>query len=121
MTEKQKRFVEEYLVDLNATAAARRAGYSEKTADRTGPELLGKTCVQQAIQARMQDRAQRIQITQDKILVDLIKIKDYCMDEEHFDAKNVIKVLELCGRHLGMFTDKLKTDTTENITIRWQT
>ena len=43
LTEKQKRFVQEYLVDLNATAAARRAGYSEKTADRIGPELLGKT------------------------------------------------------------------------------
>ena len=50
LTEKQKRFVQEYLVDLNATAAAKRAGYSEKTADRIGPELLGKTCVSAAIQ-----------------------------------------------------------------------
>lgn len=49
LTEKQKRFVQEYLVDLNATAAAKRAGYSAKTADRIGPELLGKTCVSEAI------------------------------------------------------------------------
>ena len=49
LTPKQKRFVAEYLVDLNATAAAKRAGYSAKTADRIGPELLGKTCVSQAI------------------------------------------------------------------------
>ena len=118
MTEKQKRFIEEYLVDLNASAAAKRAGYKNP---EKGRQLVAKSNVTQAIQARIQDRAQRIQITQDEILKDLIKIKNFCMDEEHFDAKNAIKVLELCGRHLGMFTDKLKTDTTENITIRWQT
>ena len=118
MTEKQKRFIEEYLVDLNATAAAKRAGYKDPN---KGRQIVAKGNVAQAIQARIQDRAQRIQITQDEILKDLIKIKDYCMNEEHFDAKNAIKALELCGKHLGMFTDKLKTDTTETITIKWQT
>ena len=121
LTAKQARFVDEYLIDLNATAAARRAGYATKNADRIGPELLGKTCVQQAIQKRMQERSQRTQITQDEILRDLVSIKDHCMDEEFYDAKNAIKALELCGKHLGMFTDKLKTDTTETITIKWQT
>ena len=48
LTPKQRRFVEEYLIDLNATAAAQRAGYSEKTADRIGPDLLGKICVSKA-------------------------------------------------------------------------
>lgn len=65
LTDKQKRFVAEYLVDLNATAAARRAGYSAKTADRIGPELLGKTCVSEAIQDAIQERQQRTEITQD--------------------------------------------------------
>ena len=74
LTPKQKRFVEEYLVDLNATAAARRAGYSAKTADRIGPELLGKTCVSQAIQAAMQEREKRTEITQDMVLRETAKL-----------------------------------------------
>lgn len=74
LTEKQKRFVQEYLVDLNATAAARRAGYSEKTADRIGPELLGKTCVSEAIQKAMDKRRDRVEITQDRVLQELAAI-----------------------------------------------
>ena len=68
LTAKQQRFVAEYLVDLNSTQAAIRAKYSAKTADRIGPELLGKTCVAVAIQAAMQAREERTQITQDEVL-----------------------------------------------------
>lgn len=71
LTPKQKMFVKEYLVDLNATQAAIRAGYSKKTADRIGPELLGKTCVAKAIQMEMDKRAERIGITADKVLREL--------------------------------------------------
>ncbi|MDE6903185.1 MAG: terminase small subunit [Lachnospiraceae bacterium] len=74
LTDKQRRFVAEYLVDLNATAAARRAGYSIKTADRIGPELLGKTCVSEAIQAAIQDRQRRTEITQDMVLRETAKL-----------------------------------------------
>lgn len=74
LTKKQAIFVEEYLVDLNATQAAIRAGYSEKTADRTGPELLGKTCVGEAVALRMKDREARTQITQDKVLREIARI-----------------------------------------------
>lgn len=74
LTEKQKRFVQEYLVDLNATAAARRAGYSEKTADRIGPELLGKTCVSDAIKKAMEKRSARTEITQDRVLEELAAV-----------------------------------------------
>lgn len=68
LTDKQRRFVDEYLVDLNATQAAIRAGYSEKTASRIGPELLGKTCVSDAIQVAMKARSERTQITADMVL-----------------------------------------------------
>ena len=51
LTDKQQRFVAEYLVDLNATQAAIRAGYSAKNADKIGSQLLGKTRVSEAIQA----------------------------------------------------------------------
>ena len=71
LTPKQKRFVEEYLIDLNSTAAARRAGYSEKTADRIGPELLGKTCVSKAIEAAKQKRSARTEVTQDRVILEL--------------------------------------------------
>lgn len=74
LTPKQKRFVAEYLVDLNATAAARRAGYSAKTADRIGPELLGKTCVSQAIQEAIREREKRTKITQDMVLRETAKL-----------------------------------------------
>ena len=74
LTTKQSRFVSEYLIDLNATAAARRAGYSAKTADRIGPELLGKTCVAAAIAEGQAAREARTQITQDRVLRELARI-----------------------------------------------
>jgi len=74
LTEKQKRFVEEYLIDLNATQAAIRAGYSPKTADRIGPELLGKTCVLETIQKAIAERSRRTGINQDRIIRELAKI-----------------------------------------------
>jgi phage terminase small subunit len=74
MTPKQEAFVREYLIDLNATQAAIRAGYSAKTANRIGPELLVKTCVAEAIAAAMQARSQRTEITADYVLNRLVEI-----------------------------------------------
>lgn len=74
LTEKQGRFVAEYLVDLNATEAAKRAGYSEKTAYSIGFENLRKPEIQEAIQAAMDARAQRTEITQDRVLQELAAI-----------------------------------------------
>lgn len=74
LTPKQKRFVGEYLIDLNATQAAIRAGYSKKTADRIGPELLGKTCVSSEIVKRQNARARRTEITQDRVLQELAAV-----------------------------------------------
>lgn len=74
LTDKQKRFVQEYLVDLNATAAARRAGYSEKTANEQGARLLAKSSIQAAIQTAMQKRQKRVEITQDMVIMELVAI-----------------------------------------------
>lgn len=74
LTQKQKRFVDEYLVDLNATQAAIRAGYSEKTAYSIGQRILKNVEIQAAIERSQKEREKRTEITQDRVLQELTKI-----------------------------------------------
>lgn len=74
LTPKQRRFVEEYLIDLNATQAAKRSGYSEKTAHVIGTENLSKPAIQQAVHAAQKERSERTGITADRVLEELAKI-----------------------------------------------
>lgn len=168
MTDKQKRFCDEYLIDLNATQAAIRAGYSEKTAAEQGARLLINVKVQEYIQERKDKRIKRTEITQDMVLKELAIIAfsnatDYArvvekdamaevegvmipihdaegnpikyktvepilteeLTEEQKKALSVIKkgrdgfevkpydkvrALELLGKHLGMWTDKVEVN-----------
>ena len=74
LTPKQQRFVAEYLIDLNATQAAIRAGYSEKTADSIGLQLLRKTQVAEAIAGAKAERSEQTQINSAYILKRLVEI-----------------------------------------------
>lgn len=74
LTAKQRRFVEEYLVDLNATQAAIRAGYSKKTARQIGEENLSKPDIAAAVREAQEARSARTEITQDMVLTELAKI-----------------------------------------------
>ncbi|MBP3272596.1 MAG: terminase small subunit [Ruminococcus sp.] len=74
LTEKQKRFCEEYLIDLNATQAAIRAGYKEKTAYAQGQRLLKKVEAQEYLQELMNERSKRTEITADRVLRELAAI-----------------------------------------------
>lgn len=74
LTEKQKRFCEEYLIDLNATQAAIRAGYSEETARQIGSENLSKPYIEARIQALKEERSKRTEITADNVLKELAKL-----------------------------------------------
>ena len=74
MTPKQARFVSEYLIDLNATQAAMRAGYSAKTANEQGSRLLTNVSVRSGIEEAMKARANRTEITQDRVLKELARI-----------------------------------------------
>lgn len=74
LTAKQQMFVKEYLVDLNATQAAIRAGYSPKTSGRIGDQNLKKLVIQEAIQTAMDERAARVDISADAVLRELGRI-----------------------------------------------
>lgn len=106
LTPKQERFVAEYLIDLNATQAAIRAGYSVKTADRIGPELLGKTCVAAAIEKARLKLSIRAERTVLDVLKDIREVTREARDVN--DHRAALKGLEMEGRHLGMFTDRLE-------------
>lgn len=74
LTDKQEAFVREYLIDLNATQAAIRAGYSAKTANRTGTRLMSNTVIGEAIRAAIGERNKRTDISADRILDELANI-----------------------------------------------
>jgi len=130
LTDKQQRFVAEYLIDLNATQAAIRAGYSAKTAEWIGPQLLGKSHVSAAIAKRMEDRSKRTEITQDRVLTDIELIKQDAMrkaydkngNEAMINHTSALKACELQGRHLQMWNDKvaltIETTTDEELHAR---
>lgn len=74
LTNKQSRFVKEYLVDLNATQAAIRAGFSEKHANRAGAQLMANEAVASEIQKGMNKRAERLEIKSDDVLREIMRI-----------------------------------------------
>ena len=74
MTKKQKRFVEEYLIDLNATQAAIRAGYSPNTANEQGSQNLVKLSIRNAIDKAIAERSKRTGVNADRVVRELAKI-----------------------------------------------
>ena len=153
LTEKQRRFVDEYLIDLNATQAAIRAGYSVKTAREQASQNLTKLNIQQAISEKMAERSKRTGVNQDRIVLELAKIafvnaadvidsydatikagataddtaaiqsvkvkviptKEGEGVEREIRLNDKLKALELLGKHLGMWNDKL--DVNLNIPV----
>ena len=100
LTEKQKRFCEEYLIDLNATQAAIRAGYAEKTARVIAAQNLSKLNIQQYIAGLRDAQAERAGITSDFVVAELYRV---AASDTELKGSDKIKALELLGRHLGMF------------------
>ena len=122
LTEKQKRFCEEYLLDLNATQAAIRAGYSASRASEIGYQLLQKTTVQNYIQKKQAERSERTGITQDRVLRELAAIAfadatDYVqVVEKPLVDSDGEKILDNSGKEIMLpdiqitETDKLKPE-----------
>jgi len=99
LTPKQRRFVDEYQIDLNATQAAIRAGYSAKTAEQQGPRLLGNVGVAAAIQAAQTEIRERTEITVDEVVAGLLA---EAQDKTDGTAGSRVAAWSHLGKHLGM-------------------
>lgn len=105
LNEKQRRFAEEYIVDLNATQAAIRAGYSPKTARSIGWRLLTNVDIQEAIQAGKAKQSKRTQITADRVLEEFASVAFKEAGDEndaHLKYGNKLRALENLAKLLGM-------------------
>lgn len=129
MTAKQKRFCDEYLIDLNATQAAIRAGYSIKSARQTAAENLSKPVMKEYIEARMAEKESELIADQDEVLKYLTSVMrgesratvvvvenvgDFTSQaremEKAPDEKERLKAAELLGKRYGLYTDKVEQD-----------
>ena len=136
LTEKQKRFCDEYLIDLNATQAAIRAGYSEKTARQTATENLSKPYIREYIDKRLAEKEAQLIADQDEVLKYLTSvlrgesqsteivvegIGDGCSEartiEKKPSEKDRLKAAELLGKRYGLYTEKIETDVDMELNI----
>ena len=138
LTAKQQRFCDEYLIDLHATQAAIRAGYSKKTANRIGTENLSKLVIREYIENRMAEKEAALIANQDEVLKYLTSVlrgqsksteivieglgdgstKARKMEKEPSE-KDKLKAAELLGKRYGLYTEKVeeKVDMELNVTI----
>jgi phage terminase small subunit len=129
MTKKQKRFCDEYLIDCNATQAAIRAGYSEKTARQTASEILSKPDIKKYIDEQLEKIHNDNIADASEVMTYLtsvlrgqaeseIVVVEGCGDGvseakqmiKHPDEKERLKAAELLGKRYSMFSDKVNLD-----------
>ena len=133
LSARQERFVQEYVLDYNATQAAIRAGYSERSARYTASDLLRRPNILARIRALQAELRERLSLTEDRVIAELFAVYERCMTavpvmeydavlkemvesgEYTFDSRGAIRALELIGKHGGMFSDKLKVEG--NVTV----
>ena len=134
LTEKQKRFCDEYLIDLNATQAAIRAGYSERSARQIAERNMTKDDIQKYIKERMSEKEKQLIADQDEVLKYLTSVLrgestaqeiviegtgDGCSEAKTMEKapseKERLKAAELLGKRYALFTDKVTVSPTLNI------
>lgn len=136
MTAKQRRFCDEYLIDLNATQAVIRAGYSKKTACSIGNENLMKPEIKRYIDKRMTEKDKKLIADQDEVLKYLTSVLrgksrssvvvvestgDFCSEaremEKAPDEKERLKAAELLGKRYGLYTERIEQDIDMELNI----
>lgn len=136
LTAKQRRFCNEYLIDLNATQAAIRAGYSEKNARNIASENLAKPNIKAYIDERMAEKESQLIATQDEVLKYLTSVLrgesqsteivvegtgDGCSEartlKKEPSEKDRLRAAELLGKRYGLYTDKVETDVDMELNI----
>lgn len=136
MTAKMQRFCDEYLIDLNATQAAIRAGYSERTAYSIGQENLKKPEIKKYIEQRMAEKDTALIADQDEVLKYLTKVMrgqsqsevivvegcgDGCSEARAMqkapDEKERLRAAELLGKRYGLYTEKVEADVETELTV----
>ena len=136
LNDKQQRFCDEYLIDLNATQAAIRSGYSKKTAYSQGQRLLKHDEVKAYIEARMAEKDKELIADQDEVLkyltnvlrgksqseiVVVENIGDFTSEarliQKAPDEKERLKAAELLGKRYNLFSDKMKVDVAMPVVI----
>ena len=126
-------FCREYLVDLNATQAAIRAGYSAKRANAIGYENLTKPDIAARVSLLQGKRAEKVEITADYVLSTIKETIERCKQGEpvrdkegnetgewKFEPNSVLKGAELLGKHLAMFTDKIAVQNPDGSAMNTQ-
>lgn len=125
LTPKQQRFVEEYLVDLNGKQAAIRCGYKPARAERTACELLATRKVSEAVAAGRAMKSQATGRTIAAVMADIGRVRDDAMREvtdpdtgarSMLSHKDALKALELEGKHLGAFSERIEHSGSMSIT-----
>lgn len=119
LTDKQEMFCREYLIDLNATQAAIRAGYSKKSADVIGIENLGKPSIQNRLSELNKERLRKVEIDAQWVLEQAVDIHKECRTNEKYDVSNALKALDTIGKHVsvGAFKEKVEMDANINHNI----
>jgi len=108
LTDKQKRFCKEYVIDFNATRAAEAAGYSKKTARATASETLTKQYIQDEIKRLTKKTTEKLEVSAERVVAELAQMgltrKD-TLGDFVIDSKDKLKALEMLARHTGTFNN----------------
>jgi phage terminase small subunit len=118
LTPKQALFVKEYLIDFNATRAAKSAGYSEKTAKSQGQRLLTYVDIQKQLADETEKRNERTEQKQDRAVEMIHGVAE--IDYADYETRRNIKGIELLARHHGLLLDKKEMKFDPNAPINWR-
>lgn len=113
LTPKQAAFVREYLVDLNGTQAAIRAGYSKHTANEQAADLLARPSIKAAVEAGKAERAAKLDINAETVLRGLLA--EATADDGPMCKGGRVKAWELIAKHLGMMTERSKLEVSGDV------